>query len=517
MKRAVTFLQENKRYVIFSLVFFLVSLALISLFPLTGDDLMWGSPMGEELLDSWFEGYNGRYSSNLLIMAMTRSIVLRNLLIASLLLFLMLVPSLLLKKKSISLMAFSSLCLLLIPKSVFVQGFVWSSGFAVYVPATVIMLAYFVIERDAFDGVAPKHSAQRTIICSLAYGVLGFVGAMFVETAAICNLCVSIAFPIFVFLKHKRVYPSHLIFCASNIVGTIFTFSNVDNVDGYRVFPTADTYMDTVIRRIPEIINPLFAEGIFVFAAISLLCVIIAVPKLKARDGSIGSILSVALVVNAFTLVLMFLRKDNYVWYLFWHNVNASSILLGILALMYAVSVVVIIKCCVTDKALVFKMLACLISAFILIAPMLLVDPYGPRCLFPTCVCIVILASLLFYWVITTSKVLSSYTRVISIGIIATLFAVFFFLFSIYSTINHYANKREEYILKQIEQGYTTIIVPYLPYGSYTWCSDISIPYWGDTYKSFHGLDSHITFKAIDSDYFDAWMQEFDKITEGRK
>ena len=82
-------------------IFFALSLVLISLVPLFGDDWMWGSYRGEELLSSWFEGYNGRYVSNLLILGMTRSMVFRNITVALFFTLIVILPSLLLKRKSL--------------------------------------------------------------------------------------------------------------------------------------------------------------------------------------------------------------------------------------------------------------------------------------------------------------------------------------------------------------------------------------------------------------------------------
>ena len=43
------------------------------LFPYTGDDWAWGSKIGIDRLNNWFENYNGRYVGNLIVLAMTRS------------------------------------------------------------------------------------------------------------------------------------------------------------------------------------------------------------------------------------------------------------------------------------------------------------------------------------------------------------------------------------------------------------------------------------------------------------
>ena len=49
MKKLISLLAQNKKYVIFSLFFFLFALLWASKIPMMGDDWMWGSYQGENL------------------------------------------------------------------------------------------------------------------------------------------------------------------------------------------------------------------------------------------------------------------------------------------------------------------------------------------------------------------------------------------------------------------------------------------------------------------------------------
>ena len=53
---------------------FFVLCALCFLYPYTGDDWAWGSSIGIERLNTWFDNYSGRYFGNLIVLALTRSI-----------------------------------------------------------------------------------------------------------------------------------------------------------------------------------------------------------------------------------------------------------------------------------------------------------------------------------------------------------------------------------------------------------------------------------------------------------
>ena len=52
---------------------FFVLCALCFLYPYTGDDWAWGSSIGIERLNTWFDNYSGRYFGNLIVLALTRS------------------------------------------------------------------------------------------------------------------------------------------------------------------------------------------------------------------------------------------------------------------------------------------------------------------------------------------------------------------------------------------------------------------------------------------------------------
>lgn len=64
--------ENNKIWLRYIICFGLIAI-LCYLFPYTGDDWAWGSKIGIDRLNNWFENYNGRYVGNLIVLAMTRS------------------------------------------------------------------------------------------------------------------------------------------------------------------------------------------------------------------------------------------------------------------------------------------------------------------------------------------------------------------------------------------------------------------------------------------------------------
>ena len=66
-----------KRRLVFYSIGFVFVFLLSLLFPYSGDDWAWGSQIGLDRLAAHFEAYNGRYVGNLIVLALTRSNVLK--------------------------------------------------------------------------------------------------------------------------------------------------------------------------------------------------------------------------------------------------------------------------------------------------------------------------------------------------------------------------------------------------------------------------------------------------------
>lgn len=503
--------KENKAYIIFGIAFFVLSLVLISQIPLMGDDWMWGSHIGKAHLSTWFEGYNGRYAGNLLILSITRSSFLRAIIFSGFMLLIVLLPSLLLKKKSLMLLSLSALILLITPKEIMMQGVFWSSGFANYVPPTALMFLYLAMIRDSFEDTAPEYTKKQTVILSVVSVIIGFIGALFVENATIGNAVISIAVVVYIAIKHKRVYAVHISYMASTLVGTYFILSNSENSGGYRQFPSLENIKSTLTSNTNQIVNHFFAKGFFLLAIVSILCIALSVVSLRELKGKGRAVTIASMVANVFSLILLLARSTANDWEIVygWHTVSAA--LAGSMAFLYCTSVFIMVILGVKDRPTLLKVIACLSTIVLTIAPMLIVNPFGPRCLFSAIIALIIFIVILTDYVFSIFKISSQNKKIFTACFIAGVIAMLFFFISIYSTIDHYYDKRDEYIEKQLEKGYTTITVAALPYSSYTWHANIDNSLWGGRYKLYHEIDSKVVFKALAPYEFDLWAEEFDK------
>lgn len=68
---------SNRNLIITYAIIFVLLFLLCLLFPYSGDDWAWGSQIGINRLNKWFDNYSGRYFGNLIVLALTRSNLLK--------------------------------------------------------------------------------------------------------------------------------------------------------------------------------------------------------------------------------------------------------------------------------------------------------------------------------------------------------------------------------------------------------------------------------------------------------
>ena len=141
------------------ILMFILFLTMCYMFPYTHDDWDWGSNLGIERLNNFFENYNGRYAGNLLVLLITRNKIIRAL-IESITILLIIRYIYKLSNPHQANISLIITFLLLMPISIFRQSIAWASGFANYV--IPILLVLFFINKN-------KHLFEKKNICNEGY------------------------------------------------------------------------------------------------------------------------------------------------------------------------------------------------------------------------------------------------------------------------------------------------------------------------------------------------------------
>lgn len=511
----------NKKIIIASAVLLAFFVILVFLAPYTHDDWPWGSQIGEERIESWFEGYNGRYSGNLLVLLLTRSEFIQVVTVSLSLLIFCFIPLLFLKKKAVMPILLSAFLLLTMPREVFVQGVIWTSGYSNYFPPMLITLLYFCIVQEYFEDTPPTYSIKKHVALSAAVALMGFIGSMFMENVTIYNVIAALAVLVFVFVKHKKVFPVHVSFLAGCIVGAVCMFTNsaysnvANDTDFYRSFLSLEN-IGVIMEHFDLIFVQLFCKAIPLLILVSAACVTMTAKSImnssvKSKGIKIGL---GCIVANAISLIVLLAKGLFPEWNIIYANKNASIALITLFALLWCFSVLFMVIFNVKDGVLKTKMLLLILSVPVMVAPLAVVNPLNSRCLAPAYLTLAIFCVVLVDGVFNELPIIQSAKKIFSLVLLCSVGALLMFYISIYASVRNYEIMRIEYLEKQIEAGeQDELICSRLPYatGEYFVYTDKPIDKnWEWRFKSFYKLDTKASIKFVSVEEFDKWRLEFD-------
>jgi len=489
-------------FMIISAVIFLIFAALAFLFPYSGDDWAWGSDLGIERFNNFFSDYNGRYAGNLLVLLLTRSRFFKILLMA--------LTNYLLclscykytsHKKNISLL-FSFVLFLSMPRAVFAQTVVWTSGFANYVPPTLISIIYVLIVKNLTfqtKSVSTKYMFIPTFL-------LGFVGALFIETSTLFNCVLGIGVIIFNLIKFRKIYFSHISFFIGSVVGAFCMFSNgaysaiAAGTDNYRDATfDKEELLSTYLEHRRIIYENLFLSNGTVCSIICVLLIITTVLFILKNKSFARLIASLsAITLNVISLILILLR----------YALSLSRPIQLTCAIVFIISLLLVVLICV-EKSEKSKLLLPLFSILLLVMPLLVVKPIGPRCLFAPFIMLVVFTVYLFSYIIndiSSSDIkYKSLFSLFSITIIvqASIYA------SIFMPIYKYDSIRNALAVTQSENGEKTVIISELPNTKYLWTPDPHKEPWVSRYKLFWNLYDETELKIVKPREFDIFCEKY--------
>ena len=515
------FAKANKNFWLLSAVLLIFFAILIFLTPYLHDDWPWGSQIGDERIESWFEGYNGRYSGNLLVLLLTRSEFVQVITVSLSLLTFCFVPLLLLKKKAVMPLMLCAFLLLTMPRELFVQGVIWTSGYSNYFPPMLITLLYFCIVQEYLEDIHPSYSTKKHVIVSALTLVMGFIGSMFMENVTIYNVIAAFAVLVLVFIKHKKVFPIHISFFVGCIVGAICMFTNsaysnvANDTDFYRSFLSWEN-IGVIMEHIDLIFVQLFCKAFPLLILISSACVIMTAKSImntsaqsKAIKVGFGCI-----VTNAISLLILLAKGLFPNWNIIYGNKIASIAVITLFALLWCFSVLFMVIFNVKDGVLKTKMLLLILSVPVMVAPLAVVNPLNSRCLTPAYLTLAVFCVVLVDGVFDKLPIVEAAKKIFSVVLLCSVGALFIVYISIYASVRNYEIMRIEYLEKQIEAGeQNELICSRLPYatGEYFVYTDKPIDKnWEWRFKCFYKLDTKASIKFVSVEEFDKWRLEFD-------
>lgn len=499
----------SRKDLAFSVLLLAAFSGLFYLFPYTGDDWAWGSQIGLDRLATWFENYNGRYFGNLLVMVLTRSKLVNVLLTAVSMVCFCLFPKLFVKSDKFLPYALGTLFFFLIPQTMRVQVVVWTAGFSNYVPPILLIFLYLILVQNVFNDGQPEYGKALIVLVP----VIGFSAALFMENVTLYNLAAAVAIAAIAYVRFRRVYAVHLAYAAGSIAGAVMMFTNsayrtiAQGDDTYRSSALSMGLIRNIVNNTNVIIRSFFLENMAAWAILSVLCLICYGMYLRSGKGKKISHLAVAMHGLCFVLLVVKSLCPNW---LLLGNETITVVIFAVLAVGYCLSALVLVLVCVDEQKTKLRVLFLLLSIPVLIAPLLVVNPVGERCLFSShmmlaAACVALLGYLMAH--LHIPAIAWKAMTVVALGVCAVVMC---FMVNIYLAVHRYDTLRNEYVRKQVDAGYQTVVVSRIPHESHVWCS-IPEDIWGERYKLFHGIDLDVEFELLEPEAFDEWMKTFDE------
>ncbi|MBQ8227926.1 MAG: hypothetical protein IJZ88_02830 [Clostridia bacterium] len=471
---------------------FLVLIFLCLLFPYSGDDWAWGSDIGIERLENWFDNYNGRYVGNLIVLALTRSNVLKSVVMAFVLTGIVYLIEKIIDKNWA--FTFAAITLLLMPSQVFSQAVVWTSGFSNYSVSiffTLIFIYYFLKKNpNDIKGI-------MNVLHMAIFLVLGVICTLIVEHLTIYSILLGAFALIFGFVKYRKMFLPYMGYFVGCIIGTIYMFSNTAYVsisnesDGYRTM--AGSFMSliktAVINYGTEIYDGFFMSNVVLNIAFAFIGVLIYSDMkicLKNKTLVLCKTCLVIIVLYAVLSIIHFLISVLNI------NIMLIKVLEGGFTIVAGVALIAFLLIVSFTHKKVFIFSFYVLSILCLLAPLFVVTPVGGRCFMATYVLFIILLGEMIKLLSVKKKEALCQRKVVP-GCKAVTAGCLAFFFMFFGTIYKADRERLENVKCKVEKGEKTIMIDELPFSSYIWCGNpIEGTIWAERYKMFYGLPDDI-------------------------
>lgn len=453
------------------------------LFPYTGDDWFWGSSFGLEQLRNGFANYNGRYVGNLMALALTRCRFLRALVMSITLYAICWCIDRIVGRNDSSSFWISLALLLAMPSNIRSQGVAWTSGFVNYAIPSLLILLYLYSFRDVL--VLSKRPVKKQFSGMLF--LLGLVNSLIMENVSVYNVIVSLGMVIYTRTKHGFYDKRQLSFLFGSCIGCAIMFSNsayIAAATGQSNYQKLNKgpLIKSMISKFCLTINPDFCIRNTAINVIFAICSFSYAQEKRSRKSLLTCVVcSLVAGISLLCAAGGFSQGQSDV-------LTKKDIVYA--ALTITMLVLVFIMHC-EDGGSVAAPLA-IVSMGIIVAPLLIVNPVGPRHFLIT-YCLFVLLTCLYL-----DKCFSdSQTRCHAIRLIqytSCLLCISWYL--LYGVIALGELRRVSYIDNALKTNASIIHIKPLPYSSYIESPNPTTAnppeYFTKCFRAYYGIDHTI-------------------------
>lgn len=496
--------------VLISIFLFSAFTVLACLFPYTGDDWYWGSEIGWKHLADFFDGYNGRYLGNLLVLLLTRSKLLDAVFMAASYTCCCWMCFAYSRERPAEGYLLAAVLFFLMPRSVWGQAVVWTSGYVNYVPSALISAGYLLLVRNITDTEPPVYGKRMFMGTFL----MGICGALFMENITLFNICLAVAVMGYTWIKFRRWYGAHAGFFAGSVLGAVIMFTNsvysqiAGEADEYRQM--ANSVSDRavmMVKHAKQLLDYMIFENLLFCFVITLLLVLLVFADCRKTGRKYWK--AAVLGLHVCSLAAAFLAH-RYAYLLYAEpseGIMGVDICMILVALIYVVTMGAELYLCVPRERR-FRMLMPLYCIPVAFAPLLLVDPIGPRNAFFGYLLLMIATADLFSYLLQSVALTAKLRKGVCGALCAVLLVLCAFYGKIFLPIHMWDVRRNEFAVFQSEQGADPIYVCRLPNVDYLHNATPDVENLIHDYGYFHGLNRDAAIEVVGSEVLASMIAE---------
>lgn len=474
------------------------------------DDLTWGSSIGIDRLSTWFEGYNGRYVGNIIVIILTRlpagirAIVELTVMCALLYYVYQLLP----QKKAF---LFSILALLGLPLPIWAQSVVWTAGFANYATSAAVLLYVMTIYYSVVIQGSPLSKSAHVIFLAVS-----FLGQLILENTTICIVILAFYFLTYGLFKKKKLYIPALTGLILSVCGALVLFSN----SSYHSALTGDggNYKSLALSPLvlwkkfqDEVIPHLVQNNhILNFALAIVLTALWIVWTAEKRNGEARWKGKTGIFCGTALIAFFFydLVDSNWVRVL-----SQGQAIYAVVSLFYATYIIVTICVVVSEQENRFVLLLFAGTEVILVVPLVPAAPLNARCFFQNGILWAMLLGSLLQILIkrlwgepgkgrAMRRKGTALTQIICVCYLAAMMLS-------QSQSWHIQTLRIKATEAGIRAGVETIVLPEVPWSSlYCYGANISNTndYWLTNYKRYYEIPMETKLEFMD---YNKWKESY--------
>lgn len=474
------------------------------MFPYSGDDWAWGSSRGIGWLKTFFQDVNGRYSGNLLVMALTRVPVLKAVVMGISYFFSCFFLFKFAEAKKPKSLIFSIFLFFCVPTGVLTQAMVWTSGFANYVPSILIVLGYVLLIENVLDEETPHYAKGLSVLTF----IMGFIGAMFMENITVYAVVVAFTVVIYSRIKFKKAFAVQVSYLAGSIIGAVAMFTNpiylnvLLGKDYYRnIAVNKENPLEFIINHLEKINARLFFSDCLILVVMTVMCIILVkrwYSSEKEKSIKLKRLVIACCVISCAAFVCFFIKSAIPGWgfYGFKHSKTLTVLVFTLICVAYYLSVFVISMVCLEGRTAKIKAAFALMSIVVMTAPLVIVNPIGSRNFFSMFLMWAALTMIMFEnvrdYVVENFKHPKAPMRFACVAL-AILSVSYMFIF----VDVHFDDKaRIKSSREQSENGDVVVVHQLDDYGL-VWDGNPNRPSREKTYKDFYGLDPDDEIKYV--------------------